>query len=274
MKKKTRVAIGKVLFGVVVFAFALIPVYMIVSSSLKPTLLIRKMPPEFLFKPTLTHYLKILKQGNFLSYFKNSLIVAVTSTAISILIGSLAAYGLAIMKSNWANRITGFLTFSKLLPAITLMIPLYVMLDKVQLLGGFFGVILSHIAINAPFVAWLVLGFIQDLPQDLFEAAKLDGCTRMKIFWRVVLPLLSPAIGSAVLLSLQYSWNELLFAMQFTNMQSYTLTVGVSKFVGAISVDWGQSSAAATVVMLPIILVGFFLQKYLVSGLTAGAVKG
>lgn len=274
MKKKTRTRILQIVFGVVVFAFAILPVYMIVSSSLKPTLLIRKMPPEFVFEPTLTHYLKIFKQGSFLSYFKNSLIVAVTSTAVSILIGSLAAYGLAIMKSDWANRITGFLTFSKLLPAITIMIPLYVMLDKVQLLGGFVGVILSHIAINAPFTTWLVLGFIQDLPQDLFEAAKLDGCTRMKIFWKVVLPLLSPAIGSAVLLSLQYSWNELMFAMQFTSMKSYTLTVGVSRFVGAISVDWGQSSAAATVVMLPIILVGFFLQKYLVSGLTAGAVKG
>lgn len=274
MKKKTRTRILQIIFGVVVFVIAILPVYMIVSSSLKPTLLIRKMPPEFVFEPTWTHYLKIFKQGSFLSYFKNSLIVAVTSTAVSILIGSLAAYGLAIMKSDWANRITGFLTFSKLLPAITIMIPLYVMLDKVQLLGGFVGVILSHIAINAPFTTWLMLGFIQDLPQDLFEAAKLDGCTRMKIFWRVVFPLLSPAIGSAVLLSLQYSWNELMFAMQFTSMKSYTLTVGVSRFVGAISVDWGQSSAAATVVMLPIILVGFFLQKYLVSGLTAGAVKG
>ena len=246
--KKVCTALLKIVFGMLVFAFALIPVYMIVSSSLKPTLLIRKIPPAFVFEPTLTHYMKILDQGNFLSYFKNSLVVALTSTVISILIGSLAAYGLAIMKSNWANRITGFLTFSKLLPAITIMIPLYVMLDRVQLLGGFFGVILSHIAVNAPFVAWLVLGFIQDLPQDLFEAAKLDGCTRMKVFWKVVL--------------------------QFTNLRSYTLTVGVSKFVGAISVDWGQSSAAAAIVMLPIIIVGFFLQKYLVSGLTAGAVKG
>lgn len=272
--KKVCTVLLKMVFGMIVFAFALIPVYMIVSSSLKPMLLIRKIPPVFVFEPTLTHYMKILNQGSFLSYFKNSLVVALTSTLISILIGSLAAYGLAIMKSDWANRITGFLTFSKLLPAITIMIPLYVMLDRVQLLGGFFGVIISHIAVNAPFVAWLVLGFIQDLPQDLFEAAKLDGCTRMKIFWKVVLPLLQPAIGSAVLLSLQYSWNELLFAMQFTNLKSYTLTVGVSKFVGAISVDWGQSSAAAAIVMLPIILVGFFLQKYLVSGLTAGAVKG
>lgn len=274
MNKKVCARILKIVFGVIVIGFTLVPVYMIISNSLKPTLLIRKIPPEFVFEPTLTHYLKILQQGNFLLYFKNSLTVALVSTAISVLIGSLAAYGLAIMKSDWANRITGFLTFSKLVPTITIMIPLYVMLDKVQLLGGFFGVVLSHIAINAPFTTWLVLGFIQDLPQDLFEAAKLDGCTRMKVFWKIVFPLLSPAIGSAVLLSLQYSWNELMFAMQFTNMKSYTLTVGVSKFVGAISVDWGQSSAAAAIAMVPIILVGFFLQKYLVSGLTAGAVKG
>ena len=135
--KKVCTVLLKMVFGMIVFAFALIPVYMIVSSSLKPMLLIRKIPPVFVFEPTLTHYMKILNQGSFLSYFKNSLVVALTSTLISILIGSLAAYGLAIMKSDWANRITGFLTFSKLLPAITIMIPLYVMLDRVQLLGGF-----------------------------------------------------------------------------------------------------------------------------------------
>ena len=123
-------------------------------------------------------------------------------------------------------------------------------------------------------MAWLVLGFIRDIPGDLFEAGKLDGCTRMQVFWKIVFPLLSPAIGSALLLVMQYSWNELLFSMQYTNLHTYTLTVGVSRFVGAISVDWGQSSAAATIVMVPIIIAGFFLQKYLVSGLTAGEVKG
>ena len=96
----------------------------------------------------------------------------------------------------------------------------------------------------------------------------------MQVFWKIVFPLLSPAIGSALLLVMQYSWNELLFSMQYTNLHTYTLTVGVSRFVVAISVDWGQSSAAATIVMVPIIIAGFFLQKYLVSGLTAGAVKG
>ena len=249
--KKSAIVCGKVLFGLLVVLTVVFPIYMIVSNSFKPTLLIRKMPPQFFFPPTLQHYVKILKQGNFLSYFGNSFIIAMSTTVISIVLGSLAAYGLAIMKSNWGNRISTFLLFSKLVPTITIMIPLYIILDKVHLLGTYVGPILAHVSVNAPFVAWLVLGFIRDIPGDLFEAGKLDGCTRMQVFW-----------------------NELLFSMQYTNLHTYTLTVGVSRFVGAISVDWGQSSAAATIVMVPIIIAGFFLQKYLVSGLTAGAVKG
>lgn len=274
MRKKYLISMGKVIFGIIVVLVVIFPIFMMVSNSIKPTLLIRKTPPQFLFVPTLQHYIKILKQGNFLSYFLNSLIVASSSTVISIVLGSFAAYGLAIMKSGWGNRISTFLLCSKLVPTITIMIPLYIILDKVQLLGTYAGPVLAHVSVNAPFVAWLVLGFIRDLPKDLFEAGKLDGCTRMQVFWKVVFPLLSPAIGSALLLVMQYSWNELLFSMQFTNLHTYTLTVGVSRFVGAISVDWGQSSAAATIVMVPIIIVGFFLQRYLVSGLTAGAVKG
>ena len=243
--KKSMIVCGKALFGLIVVLTVVFPIYMIVSNSFKPTLLIRKMPPQFFFTPTLQHYVKIVKQG-----------------------------GLAIMKSNWGNRISTFLLFSKLVPTITIMIPLYIILDKVHLLGTYMGPILAHVSVNAPFVAWLVLGFIRDIPGDLFEAGKLDGCTRMQVFWKIVFPLLSPAIGSALLLVMQYSWNELLFSMQYTNLHTYTLTVGVSRFVGAISVDWGQSSAAATIVMVPIIIAGFFLQKYLVSGLTAGAVKG
>lgn len=272
--KKSAIVCGKVLFGLLVVLTVVFPIYMIVSNSFKPTLLIRKMPPQFFFPLTLQHYVKILKQGNFLSYFGNSFIIAMSTTVISIVLGSLAAYGLAIMKSNWGNRISTFLLFSKLVPTITIMIPLYIILDKVHLLGTYVGPILAHVSVNAPFVAWLVLGFIRDIPGDLFEAGKLDGCTRMQVFWKIVFPLLSPAIGSALLLVMQYSWNELLFSMQYTNLHTYTLTVGVSRFVGAISVDWGQSSAAATIVMVPIIIAGFFLQKYLVSGMTAGAVKG
>ena len=180
--KKSAIVCGKVLFGLLVVLTVVFPIYMIVSNSFKPTLLIRKMPPQFFFPLTLQHYVKILKQGNFLSYFGNSFIIAMSTTVISIVLGSLAAYGLAIMKSNWGNRISTFLLFSKLVPTITIMIPLYIILDKVHLLGTYVGPILAHVSVNAPFVAWLVLGFIRDIPGDLFEAGKLDGCTRMQVF--------------------------------------------------------------------------------------------
>jgi len=273
-KKKIAMKIFNIVFGAIVLMIVVFPIYMMISNSFKPTLIIRSNPPKFLFKPTLLHYEKIIKQGGFLGYFGNSFIVASIATFVSVALGSLAAYGLAIMKSKWGNKISNFLIFSKLVPTITIMIPLYVLLDKAGLLGTYVGPILAHVSLNAPFVTWLVLGFIRDIPNELFESGKLDGCNRIQVFWKVILPLLKPAIGSSILLVMQFSWNELMYAMQYTNINTYTLTVGISKFVGAISVDWGQSSAAATIVMLPIILVGFILQKYMVSGLTAGAVKG
>jgi multiple sugar transport system permease protein len=118
-----------------------------------------------------------------------------------------------------------------------------------------------------------MLSFAKAIPKELIESAAIDGARRMQTFWKIIFPLLLPAIASAIILSMQYSWNELLFSLQLTSMDSYTLPVGIAKFVGAMSVDWGKSSAAASITMVPIILVGFIMQRYLVAGLTAGAVK-
>ena len=160
------------------------------------------------------------------------------------------------------------------MPAITVLLPFFVILSKLHLLGTFFGPIITHTSINLPFVIWLLIGFINDIPSDLVTAAQIDGCSKMQAFWFIVAPILTPAISSAVILSLQYSWNEFLFSLMLTNIDTYTLPAGISKFVGSISVDWGKSSAAATVTMVPIIIAGFFAQKYLVRGMTLGAVKG
>jgi multiple sugar transport system permease protein len=117
-------------------------------------------------------------------------------------------------------------------------------------------------------------GFIADIPNELIESAGIVGCSRIKIFALIIMPLLKPAIASAVILVMQSSWNELIFSLQLTNLNTYPLTVGIARYVGAVSVDWGKCSAAATITMAPIIIIGFFMQKYLVSGMTSGAVKG
>jgi multiple sugar transport system permease protein len=155
-----------------------------------------------------------------------------------------------------------------------MLLPLFAILNMLGLLGTFVGPILAHTAINLPFVIWLIMGFIRDLPEDLEAAALVDGCTPMQAFWKIVVPLILPGLAASMILSAQFSWNELLFALQLTNLDTYTLPVGISKFVGSISVDWGKSSAAATLTMVPMIIVGFFIQKYIAKGTTGGAVKG
>jgi len=274
MRKKVKP--GQILLNTAIIFFLLwtvIPVFLIISNSFKPTLLIKSNPPVLFFKVTLQHYIKVLGDGEFIGYFKNSLIIAVMTTVISVIGGAMGAYGLILTRSRWVRAISNFMLLGKLVPAIAILIPLYSILKGVNLNGTYVGPILAHSSSNLPFVVWLMLSFMSDISRELFESSYLDGATRMQTFWKIVFPMLLPATGSAVILSMQYSWNELVYSLQLTSMDSYTLPVGIGRFVGSVSVDWGKSSAAATITMVPIILVGFMMQKYLVTGLTAGAVK-
>lgn len=251
----------------------LIPIYMIISSAFKPTLEIKQIPPKLFFKPTLTHFWTIVNDG-FLSYFKNTLIITGTNMVISVLFGFLAAYGLLLAKGKWAARLSDLIMLGKLLPTIAIVIPYYIILNKIGLGGSYAGPILAHAAINLPFVIWLMLAFMRELPGELLDAAKIDGCSRLTSMTRIIVPLLSPAIGSAVLLTTQYSWNELLFNVVLTSSETYPLTVGIARYVGGVSIYWGKSCMAATMVLVPVVVLGFLMQKYMVRGLTAGAVKG
>ena len=276
MLMRKKVTPGQILLNTAIIFFLLwtvIPVFLIISNSFKPTLLIKSNPPVLFFKVTLQHYIKVLGDGEFIGYFKNSLIIAVMTTVISVIGGAMGAYGLILTRSRWVRAISNFMLLGKLVPAIAILIPLYSILKGVNLNGTYVGPILAHSSSNLPFVVWLMLSFMSDISRELFESSYLDGATRMQTFWKIVFPMLLPAVGSAVILSMQYSWNELVYSLQLTSMDSYTLPVGIGRFVGSVSVDWGKSSAAATITMVPIILVGFMMQKYLVTGLTAGAVK-
>jgi multiple sugar transport system permease protein len=253
--------------------WTVVPIALVISNSFKTAVDIFSVPPTVFFVPTLENYVRALTSGDFGRYFLNSLFVSTISSILSVGFGALAAYSLVSLRPKYAIRIANMLLLGKLVPAITILLPLFAMINLTGLLGTFVGPILAHTSINLPFVIWLVMGFIQDLPEDLQSAAKIDGCTRMQVFWLIVSPLIMPGLAASAILSMQYSWNELLFSLQLTNLDTYTLPVGISKFVGSISVDWGKSSAAATMTMVPMILLGFFVQKYLAKGTVGGAVK-
>lgn len=259
---------------VIALIWTLVPVYIIVSNSFRRTLEIKEMPPKLIFTPTLSHYEKVLTLDNFGKYFLNSVIITGVVVILTILAGTLAAYGLKICKSKIGRRISNLLLLGKMVPAIAIMIPLYMMFNRIHLTGRYLAPILAHCCLTLPFVTWLMNSFITDIPDELIESAMLMGCNRLMVFPRIILPLLKPALASAAILVMQSSWNELLFSLTLTSVKTYPLTVGVAKYVGALSVDWGKCSAAATLTMLPVVLAGFLMQKYLVTGMTAGAVKG
>lgn len=254
--------------------WTVIPILLVVTNSFKSPLEIKAVPPSIIFTPTLDNYQRAWTAGDFGRYFINSAIVAGATTAISVICGAMGGYALILTKSRWGRVAGDMMLLGKLVPTITILIPFYLILNSAGLFGSWLGPIMAHCSVNLPFVIWLMLGFMRDIPVEITESAMLDGARRMQIFWRILIPMLAPAIGSALILSMQYSWNELLFSLQLTTMDFYTLPVGIGKFVGAVSVDWGKSSAAATITMMPVIVVGFLMQKYLVSGMTAGAVKG
>jgi multiple sugar transport system permease protein len=264
----------KILALVLFLLWTIVPILLVILTSLKNQKDIFTVPPTFVFRPTLENYSRALVAGDFARYFLNSAFVAVVSSFLSVGLGTFCAYALVSLRVRFASVIADLFLLGKLVPAITMLLPLFAILNMMGLLGTFVGPILAHTAVNLPFVIWLIMGFIRDLPEDLQAAALVDGCTPMQTFWKIVVPLVLPGLAASMILSAQFSWNELVFALQLTNLDTYTLPVGISKFVGSISVDWGKSSAAATLTMVPMIIVGFFIQKYIAKGTTGGAVKG
>ena len=253
---------------------AVAPVILIATNALKTGAETFKMPPDLIFTPTLKNFQYVIENDHFGKYFKNSAIIAVSSTVLVLTCGTFAAYALRLFRSRLGRKISNMLLVGRTVPTITILIPLYVLFNRAGLTGSRVAVILTHVAATMPFITWLISSFIQDIPGELLDAATVDGCGRMRVLFSVLFPILKPAIFSAGLLALQYSWNEFLFSLAFTNMETYTITVGVARYTGGMVVNYGRVGAVACISFVPIVLVGFLLQKYLISGMTAGAVKG
>ncbi|MBD8066609.1 carbohydrate ABC transporter permease [Devosia sp. PTR5] len=274
MRKPTVGSVAKWVALVLFCVWTIVPIALVVLNSFKKAKDIFTTTPTLFFTPTLDNYVNAFTKANFGLFYLNSIVVALVSTVIVIVVGTFAAYALTNFRLPFANAIAGGFLLGKLVPVISILLPLFVMINAIGLRGTLAGPIIAHAALNLPFVIWLMMGFIRDVPRELAQAAMIDGCTRMQIFWKVIFPIILPGVAAAFVLSMQYSWNELLFSLQLTTLDTYTLPVGIASFVGAISVDWGLSSAAATATMVPLIIVGFFVQKHIAQGTTGGAVKG
>jgi len=260
-------------FVLVIFSFIILfPIIWTVRTSFVPEVFAYEIPPRWLFKPTLANYVGVLKENDLIRYLLNSLIVSGISTLISLPIASLAGYALA--KYNTGGSALKFaIISSQMLPPIVLVIPLFMMFLSLKLVNTRTGLIVSYLAFNLPFLVWIMMGFFESVPKELEEAALIDGASRIKTFFSIIVPVATPGLLSAGILSFIMCWNEFLFALVLTGAKASTLPVALAALQTQRGVLIGKLSAGIVLGISPIILMGFFIQKYLVKGLSFGALK-
>jgi multiple sugar transport system permease protein len=257
---------------------AVTPVYWLATVSLKTEVDQFAVPPLwFGFNPTLAHYYDAFFARSFGQYLQTSAIVAALSTLCALLLGTFAAYGLARFRlpAKLDRRISIWILSTRMFPPIVSAVPLFLLMRDVRLLNTITSLVIVYTAFNLPFVVWMMRGFFQELPRELEEAAMVDGDSRMGALVRVILPLVTPGLAATAVFCLIMSWNELLLALVLTQTDAaMTLPVGIAGRVTQYEIKWGVMSAAGVVAMVPILVFAIAAQRYLVRGLSLGAVKG
>jgi multiple sugar transport system permease protein len=267
--------IGTKALVAVVMLWTLVPLLWMLLTSLKPTEDINSTSPQVSFKPTLDHYQQLFSGGNNVgSYIVNSIVASGVSTIIAVGLGVLAGYGLARSKFKGKDHVAFWIISTRMAPIAAAVLPLFVIFRTTHLLGSTAGLVVAYLSFNLPFSIWIMNAFFADLPPSLEEAAMVDGASRWTAFRRIAVPLVLPGIATTTILCLVFSWNDYAFAATFSGPDSQTLPIAASQLVTQTEVDWGQLTAIGTIVVAPMILVGLAVRKWLVTGLTLGAVTG
>jgi multiple sugar transport system permease protein len=257
---------------------AIAPVYWMLSISLKTEVDQFAVPPRWIgFAPTFAHYYDAFFARSFGRYLVTSLTVATLSTICAVTLGTLAAYGLARFKlrAGLDRRLSMWILSTRMFPPIVTAVPLFLMMRDLRLLNTITALVIVYTALNLPFVVWMMRGFFRELPKELEEAAMVDGDSRLGALRRVILPLVTPGLAATAVFCLIVSWNEFLLGLVLTQTDaSMTLPVGIAGRVTQYEIKWGVMSAAGVVAMIPILVFAMAVQKYLVRGLSLGAVKG
>lgn len=261
-------------FGLVVVLMLLPAAFVffwMVSSSLKRGVDIYSIPPKwFGFEPTLDNYRAAFSRTPFAQYALNSFVVATASSLLGLVIGLPAAYTIA--RYNQRRLAVSLLT-ARLLPGVAYIVPFFIVFTQLRMVGTYPALILAHLVVTFPLTVYIMINFFEGLPSELYDAAMVDGCSKIGTFFRVALPLTKPGMVTAGVLAFIFSWNDFKMALVLSDSQSRTLPVAVFNFVHEASLEWGPMMAYATVISIPVILLTVFVQKHIVTGMTMGSVK-
>jgi multiple sugar transport system permease protein len=277
---KRGMLISKIVTYIVLIAFSIycvFPFLWMLVTSLKPTEQIRTSHPSFFINnPTFSHFENVLVNTKFLTFFVNSLIVAITTTIISILVSIFAGYALSrFQRFKGVKVVNVTMLLSQMIPGVLLLIPLYILMQRFGLLDTYASMILAYSTFMVPLCTFMLKGFFDSIPYELEEAAEVDGCARVRIIFQIILPISIPSLVATALFAFVNAWNEFMFGYVFINDEAHrTLTPGITLFKGLYSTDWGSIMSASVLAVLPIVILFIYLQKYLIEGMTAGSVKG
>ncbi|MEM1286720.1 MAG: carbohydrate ABC transporter permease [Pseudomonadota bacterium] len=260
---------------ILVAIFVLLPFFWMFSVSLKPTTEPFAIPARLWpDAPTLENYVTAFRP-EFRTYFLNTLIVSGASVVITVTLGLLAAYSFSRAQLFIITALMSLVVLAQMFPHAAIIIPFYKMMRAADLLNTYWSLILAYVSVTLPVAVWMLRGFLLKLPISLEEAAAIDGASPLRIFFDVVVPLARPGVIATAVYVLIVTWQEFLFALSFTSTREMrTLPVGLNDFIGQYGIRYGELMASSVMVSVPVIAVFFFLQRYFVAGLTAGAVKG
>lgn len=262
-------------FLTLVCIYCLIPFVWMLSTSLKTEAEAFRIPPTWIpLEPTIDSYIGIWVRKNFGIYFFNSTVISLATAVFSTFFGALAGYGFSRFFFSGRKFLIGFFLATQMLPGVLLVGPYFKILSRFGLYDTRTGLIIAFLTICLPFSTWMMKGFIDKVPQELDQSAMVDGCSRMGLFFKIVLPIVAPGMVATILFAFLLAWGDLLWALCLTSSENMiTVTLGIARTVGEFRIIWPMLMAGSLVGGMPAILLYIFLQRLLVQGLTAGAVK-
>ncbi len=273
--------VATVVFLAVYLVWTVLPIAVMFVSSFKDLLEAFQLPPVgdwsgiglfFDFSPTVKHYLNLFVNLNFGQYLVNSLAASLGSALVSVVLGSMAAYSLSRIDFRGKRDFFFWIISTRMAPVVAVMVPLYAIFRTADLVGTLPGLILAYTTFNLPFAIWILKGFFDNVPYAIEEAALCDGATRLQAF-REILPLVAPGVGAFLVLCVLFAWNDFLFASIIGSGGAKTLPVATRELVQPQNIQWGSIMAAGVVTTLPMMFLGLLIRRYLVTGLTMGAVR-
>jgi multiple sugar transport system permease protein len=309
MKRRKAFPVFMQILIVLMIILYMLPIFYLGVTSIKPWATIFKVPPTFNFKPTIASYVRLFyktvdylpsekpteKQAAQMDWkdrlmwdqtgqktaglsdasrrFINSFIISIASTFFSVILGLFAAYALSRFKMKGKGDVMFFILSTRMLPAVVVTIPLYLMFKTFQLYDTHVGLILLYVAFNISFAVWVLKGFIDDIPTEYEKAALVDGYSRIQAFWKVVVPQAATGIAATTVFCYIFSWNEYAFALMMTTRAAQTAPVFIQQIKSSIGLDWGAISAGSFLFLIPVVVFTFLMRRYLLAGITFGAIR-